>query len=544
MVALVALLAAVSIGWIVTAPDALAAQPTIELYPTEHDEDFNSIAVAPNGTVWWSGGNAIGELNPAAASPGTSDGITSTSTDVGNEGSEPDGIIAASDGTLWFSELDGPDRGIDKLTPGDPNVIASVYKSDEAGHALAFLPSKGDLWFAGLNDEFFRLAADANPPYSEVVAATGTEQHGEVFAMTVDSSGDVWFPENGGAIGEIKAGTTTITEYPLPTAGADPTGITVDHAGNIWFTERHADKIGELVPSQAAGGTTTGITEYAVPVPEGVTEKPEPNGITTAPDGTLWFTDQLGTGVSESTVNQIGKIVPGNGGSATFTMMETPDHKGAEFIAADSQGNIWYLSGPFTFPSEIGEIVDAAPAGNEQTNGGGGGNSTGTSTTNTTSGNTTTGSPSTSSTVTTTTVVTGVTTLVHADPPVVRPEGLAEDLQCLGPATQPCEVVLNLETDEYYYNAGFPVKLGQTARVRKLRSRKVIVGHVIVKLTGGQSRNVTVNLNAKGTKLLKRFRRLPATLTVTEATGAAKARTVAKSPVTFKLAKHRSDKRR
>jgi streptogramin lyase len=532
-------------------PLAAASEPKIDLYPTGQDEDFNSIAVAPDGTVWWSGGNAIGELNPAAASPGTSDGISSYSPDVGGEASTPTAITAAPDGALWFSERNGPDRGIDKLTPEKGDEITLVHASDFAGQALAFSPLDGDLWYTGLTDDvLYRLTADADPPYSEVTS-TGAYQHsGESFGVTVDPSGNVWFTESGGAIGEIKTGTTTITEYPIPSSGAEPTGITVDQAGDIWFTERKADKIGELVPSQTAEGTSAGISEYEVPVPEYVTEKPEPNGITTAPDGTLWFTDQLGTGVSESTANQIGKIVPASGGKAVFTMIETPDHKGAEFVAADKQGNIWYLSGPFTFPSEIGEVVDASPPSGEQTKSSEEGESSkgsGTSGGATTGTGSTTGAPSTASSASstaTTTVVTGVTTTVHAAPPVVRPEGLAENLQCFGPATQPCEVVLNLETNEYYYNAGFPVKLAHAARARKLHHRKVIVGHLLVKMTGGQSREVTVSLDSKGRKLLAKFHRLPATLTVTESSGAGKPATVAKSSVTFKYVKRRSQKHR
>jgi hypothetical protein len=407
------------------------------------------------------------------------------------------------------------------------------------------------------------LAAGSNPPYTED-APTAPDQNGQIPAVTIDSSGNVWFTEVGGAIGEVKAGTTAIIEYPVPAQGSDPDGITIDSAGDVWFTEAgeingtDINKIGELIPAQADAGTSAGITEYSVPPWEGNKEG-TPTGITTAPDGSLWFTEELRTGVSQSSLNRIGKIVPDGAGQAAFTMMGTPKGEGAEFIAADKLGNIWYLTNSSTAPSEIGEIVDAAPSGDEGGNSGGegsntgggsntsgGGSDTGGGGSNTGGGGSTATSTGTSSTVTaTTTVVAGTTTTVHAAPPVVRPEGLAENLQCLGPPTQPCEIVLNLETDEEYYNAGFPVKVAQTARAkRKLHSRKVTIGHELVKLVGGQSRSVTVDLDATGSKLLKKFHHLPATLTVTESSGAAKPTTVAKSSVTFQLAKHPTHKRR
>src|SRR5262245_23754173 len=47
-------------------------------------------------------------------------------------------------------------------------------------------------------------------------------------------------------------------EFPIPTAGAGPIGITTGPDGNLWFTEYLANKIGRITPS----GT---ITEFPVP---------------------------------------------------------------------------------------------------------------------------------------------------------------------------------------------------------------------------------------------------------------------------------------
>ena len=37
---------------------------------------------------------------------------------------------------------------------------------------------------------------------------------------------------------------STISEFPLPTDGRQPAGITLGPDGNLWFTEYNANKIG------------------------------------------------------------------------------------------------------------------------------------------------------------------------------------------------------------------------------------------------------------------------------------------------------------
>src|SRR5215203_2454606 len=69
-------------------------------------------------------------------------------------------------------------------------------------------------------------------------------------------------------------------EFPIPTANSRPAGITTGPDGALWFTERGGDKIGRI--------TTAGvITEFPLPTAG------SPRGITTGPDGALWFTEAL-----------------------------------------------------------------------------------------------------------------------------------------------------------------------------------------------------------------------------------------------------------
>src|SRR5580700_969686 len=80
----------------------------------------------------------------------------------------------------------------------------------------------------------------------------------------------------------------TIVEYPIPTTASSPAGITSGPDGNLWFVETGANKIGKI--------TTAGsITEYSIP-----TASSGPTAITQGSDGNLWFI--------EGSTSKIGRI--------------------------------------------------------------------------------------------------------------------------------------------------------------------------------------------------------------------------------------------
>src|SRR2546421_5960200 len=81
-----------------------------------------------------------------------------------------------------------------------------------------------------------------------------------------------------------------ITEFPTLTSNTNPTGITTGPDGNLWFTEALGNQIGRITPGGA-------ITEFKIP-----TDDAYPFSITTGPDRNLWFTEQ--------DVGQIGRITP------------------------------------------------------------------------------------------------------------------------------------------------------------------------------------------------------------------------------------------
>jgi len=110
----------------------------------------------------------------------------------------------------------------------------------------------------------------------------------------------------------------TITEYPSENV---PFGITTGPDGNIWYTEFSGNNIARITPS----GT---ITEYPIP-----TQNAEARDITVGPDGALWFTEQGS--------NKIGRIT--TAGAITEYALPSPTANYSPYdIVAGPDGALWF----------------------------------------------------------------------------------------------------------------------------------------------------------------------------------------------------------
>jgi len=82
-----------------------------------------------------------------------------------------------------------------------------------------------------------------------------------------------------GSAGAASAGPLApppIAEFAVPTSNSAPRGITAAPDGNLWFTEEAGNKIGRISPTGA-------ISEFPLAVGA------MPGGIVAGPDGNLWF---------------------------------------------------------------------------------------------------------------------------------------------------------------------------------------------------------------------------------------------------------------
>lgn len=144
----------------------------------------------------------------------------------------------------------------------------------------------------------------------------GSRPHGVI----VDDEGTPWITDGGlNTIISVDPETDHVTIFPLPdpTSGSNLNTATFDNQGNFWFTGQ-AGVYGVL---DVVSGET--VIHRA---PEGR----GPYGITTTPDGTIYYASLAGSYVGR--VNE--------DGTAEVIEPPTPE-QGARRVWADSQGAIW-----------------------------------------------------------------------------------------------------------------------------------------------------------------------------------------------------------
>ena len=156
------------------------------------------VAVAPDGTVWFTGESAIGEIDPAVD---PTVGVVST-TPISAEGR---GITVAPNGTVWVTEIFA-------------DLIARLTPTASGPHDLVEFPTP----------------VDATP-------------------LDIDAApdGNVWFTQNlRGNVARITlAGVVTEASKAIDFADPkrpDPIGITIAANGQPWYSESLIDKVANV----------------------------------------------------------------------------------------------------------------------------------------------------------------------------------------------------------------------------------------------------------------------------------------------------------
>ena len=298
--------------------------------------------------MWFAaaGTNAIGRITPSGQV---------TEFPIPTPESIPNEITAGPDGNLWFTEEKADKIG--RITP--------------SGEITEF-PLSGQC--------------------SECTAECTVNPECTVYGITAGPEGSLWFTESLFGFGEINRITPAgQIKRVKQTAGA-PTGITTGPDGNLWFSVMEeeilepsaAGRIGRLTPSGR-------LTEFP-PIPSGPTDA-NPEGITTGPDGNLWFADLTYARIGRITLsgqlvefrvpsgNVSGSITAGPDGNLWFSAQGAVLRKGSRgaidritpqglitvfpikafgsnWVAAGPDGNIWFTESP---PSGISRITPGLP---------------------------------------------------------------------------------------------------------------------------------------------------------------------------------------
>ena len=207
-----------------------------------------------------------------------------------------------------------------------------------------------------LSSGYSRKCSDSNVP-TKIISFWDGDEH---------CNGTIWFTERAGnKIGKLVPGTGAITEYNVPTANSQPSGLAI-YGGIAFFAEAQGNRLGRVTLGSGAivetllidtpnclpedvtinlwgrawvtemqgnkialnyWTTLTDFLQFTVPTPNS-----EPYGITMASDGaTVWFTERAG--------NKIGRF---DGSFAEFPL-PTPASSPTG-VVLDSVGCVWYAA--------------------------------------------------------------------------------------------------------------------------------------------------------------------------------------------------------
>jgi streptogramin lyase len=536
LVAAIALLGLIGAG-----PAVAEVTPAYFDLPAGFTTSFG-ISAAADGSVWFAANGAnhtpgIGRLVPAQDSPGTTDGVSTYPTPTLMTPSccanaVRSVAVDSAHNRVWFSQDEGivgfanPEAVVQGTTDG---MVATMLPGFQDLWDIAVAPS-GLAWFSeqsagnvGPNyygDKIASIDSGLSVHEQENIALQGHEPplnderyDAQPEGITTDSNGKPWFAESsaglpGYRIATVPAGGGTYSEYliapckPHPpcsgsNTGSGPSDVAVAPDGSIWFTNELTNEVGRLDPN---AGTFTG---YSLPAIDPSLAGGEPRAISVAPDGTLWVAEW--GYVSHPQANALVRILPSQP-TPTANVFSLGSGHSPLGVAPDTKGNVWISIITESGPSLIGELagVTGAPPSEESPPSGSPG--TGTSTT-----STSTPTAALPPSVALSAATAGV---ARVGPPQPASNGVSTEQICLGPPSNPCAVVYLLSAGEYV--TGFP---GTHASVAKKKPKAVILGRTAVTLHGGQRRKVTVTLNAKGKHLLKSKGKLVVYFTATQAGG-------------------------
>ena len=258
-------------------------------------ESVGSIALGPDGAIWFSSLGKIGRID-------TTEAITEFPTATASHAQNL-ALTFGSDGNLWFTS---PGR-ISRMTTSGVLTEFSVPSLLATSVEITSGPD-GNLWFTAFSANLIGRIT-----LSGVVTQfpLPTSAAGPV-GIAAGPDGNLWFTESSAhKIGRITTD-GAITEFALPTADSFPAGIAAGPDGNLWFAEQAA-RVGRITPTgevtefpvsgetfEVAAGTdgnlwfvgwgevhrvtTSGDVTTLSPIPTY-----QPGGVAVSPDGAIWI---------------------------------------------------------------------------------------------------------------------------------------------------------------------------------------------------------------------------------------------------------------
>ncbi len=254
----------------------------------------------------------------------------------------PIGLVLGPDGNIWFL---GEHETMSRITPSG----AVMEFPGPWGSPLAVGPD-GNIWFPtnmGLPGGLFvgvgRMTTTGTflgtfPLHPEIPGTAPT-----IFQMVTGHDGNLWMASNREIFRMTPGGTDTFFNG-RPGRVIAPIGITSGPDGNIWFTDQACTQ-GSIPKTLGTTACAIGritpageITEFTA----GLAPNAVPSAITTGPDGNLWFTDRRCTSSAAHPACMIGRITPA--GVITESSEGLSPGSLPWAIASGPDGHIWFTN--------------------------------------------------------------------------------------------------------------------------------------------------------------------------------------------------------
>jgi len=231
----------------------------------EHAQLYN-LATTPDGAVWYAdyAHPIVGRLSPRGAFHRYT------------VASNPYFIAGAPDSGVFFSSLTNP-KILGHL-PAFGGEYTSFHLPDGAVVENLTVGPDGAAYFTDLraNKRIVRVQQDGTVQTFPDAAANPPQSFTWFPSITTGPDGNIWFT-HATAIGRLRLKDGKVTEYPIPYAMADASGITAGGDGNVWFADSLA---GAGVVSQLVLSTATDDGHATINASPGIGE---PIGILAIP---------------------------------------------------------------------------------------------------------------------------------------------------------------------------------------------------------------------------------------------------------------------
>jgi streptogramin lyase len=305
-----------------------------------------------DGNLWFTeqASNQVAFFKPNGGNPITALSLTQLPVDT-----QPAGITVGPDNNIWLTESNTSpgDHAIVRITTDSNHTITAFsqglpFGSEPLGITMGPDASgKQVLWFTDVKSgELGKLDLNNNDSITEIPLPNSLMGFQAFNAeIAAGPGGTIWFTEataglTATAIGVYSPATGAFAQVVLPsTNGVQvPFQLTQGPDGNVWFT----------AAVQGAGGFGSGVIGVINPNPTNPTlirELPagsssQPTGITTGPDGDIWYTDSKGGAIGTVRVNKTDPTQDTLGTPVAIPTATVP-HPSPVAIAPGPDGNLW-----------------------------------------------------------------------------------------------------------------------------------------------------------------------------------------------------------